>query len=110
MKFPLSTIIFFAILGCVAMTREPPMTRETPKLARASYGSPQAPAAYRPTLYSAGPTTHKPNVDVVLSYAAKYLASHPDITEEQLEEEVKLQFPAKRNLPHLDTFFGDYID
>ena len=103
MKLPLSTIIFFAILGCVAMAREPPMTRETPLLARASYGSPQAPAAYKPT-------TRKPNVDVVLSYAAKYLASHPDITEEQLEEEVKLQFPAKRNLPHLDTFFGDYID
>ena len=103
MKLPLSTIIFFAILGCVAMARE------TPKLARASYGSPQALAAYKPTLYRAG-STHKPNVDVVLSYAAKYLASHPDITEEQLEEEVKLQFPAKRNLPHLDTFFGDYID
>ena len=51
-----------------------------------------------------------PDVNMVLSYAAMYLHSQPDITEEQLEEEVRHQFPAKRNLPQLDTFFGDYID
>ena len=128
MKSPLSTIIIFAILGCVVMARETPRPSDRlnihnkrfqhfphefvmPKqLSVAAYGSSQSPAAYRPTLYSAGPTTYKPKVDVVLPYAAMYLDLHPDITEEQLEEEVRQQFPAKRNLPQFNTFFGDYID
>ena len=47
----------------------------------------------------------KPNLDEVLLYAEGYLKTHPDITEAQLEEEVKLRFPTKRKI-NVHTLFG----
>ena len=76
-------------------------------VAAAVYGAPLAPA-YKPTPYSGAqpqasysppphhPTIPKPNLDEVLLYAEGYLRTHPDITEEQLEEAVKHNFPIKR--------------